>query len=153
MKHNPPGRSPARARVLRDWLAAPGDVRAVTEHASRLLALQSVLDACLPAALRGQVRVSNFRQGVLVAGVSGGALAHRLRTLAPQLVEALRARQVAVVELRAEVRPAVPAPPPPPKRAVLGPGARESIERLAASLPDSPMRAALERMARRARQP
>ena len=153
MNRNPSGRAPTRARVLRDWLAAPGDVRAVTEHARPLLALQSMLDACLPAPLRGQVRVSNFRQGILVAGVGGGALAHRLRTLAPQLVEALRAREVAVVELRAEVRPTELAPPPPPKRAVLGPNARESIERLAASLPESPMRAALERMARRARRP
>jgi len=151
MKQNPQGRSATRARALRDWLAAPGDTGSVTEHARRLLALQTVLDACLPTVLRGQVRVSNLRQGVLVAGVNGGAVAHRLRTLAPQLVEALRARQVAVVELRAEVRPVMPAPPPPPKRAVLGPTARESIERLAASLPDSPMRAALERMARRDR--
>jgi hypothetical protein len=153
MKQDPQGRSPRRSRALRDWLAAPGDARAVTEHARRLLALQLVLDACLPAGLRGQVRVSNFRQGLLVAGVGGGALAHRLRTLAPQLVEALRAKQIAVVELRAEVRPAVSPPPSPPKRAVLGPMARESIERLAASLPDSPMRSALERMARRARLP
>lgn len=153
MKQDRQARSATRTGTLRDWLAAPGDARAVTEHARRLLALQSVLDACLPAPLRGQVRVSNFRQGVLVAGVSGGALAHRLRTLAPQVVEALRARQVPVVELRAEVRPGVPEPPAPPKRAVLGPAARESIEQLAASLPESPMRAALERMARRARRP
>jgi hypothetical protein len=71
--------------------------------------------------------------------------------MGPSLLTALRAKGLDAAELRVLTRPPVPRPEVHEKQAVVSPAAREALSHLAADIPPSPLRSALERMLRRQR--
>lgn len=134
---------------MSDWLGHLTADNAIARHARQLMALQPLVDRCVPARLRVSLTVANFRDGTLVLTAPNGAFAHRARLAAPDLLTALQRLEPAVRALRIEVQRTFPEARPPRKQAVLTPAARASLQGLADSLPDSDVKAALQRMLRR----
>lgn len=136
---------------MADWLGTLSADSEVARHAGRLIDLQAWLDHCTPATLRTPLMVMNLRAGTLVATAPNGALAHRARLASPKILAALRTREPGITSLRIEVQREFTQPPAPKKGAQLSPVARSSLRQLADSLPESDVRAALERLLARQR--
>lgn len=143
-------RRPTRAgQPVSDWLGHLTADNAIARHARRLMALQPLVDRCAPAGLRVPLTVANFRDGTLVLTAPNGALAHRARLAVPTLLTALQRLEPAVRVIRVEVQRTFREPKPPRKTAVLSPTARESLQGLADTLPDSDVKSAVQRLLRR----
>ena len=151
MKHPAHGHGRFRGQTVRDWLTRLDDAGRIADHARYLAGIQRVLETALPPGLANDVSVCNVRNGTLVIAASSGAVAHRLRMMAADLLPRLANGGERLTALRVEVRPPHLPDPSPPKRATLSPAARASLDDLARSLPDSPVRAAVERFLRRQR--
>lgn len=150
MNSNDNRRRPTRVgQPVSDWLGRLTADNAVARHARRLMALQPLVDRCVPASLRVPLKVANFREGTLVLTAPNGALAHRARLAVPALLAALQRLEPAVHALRIEVQRTFPEPRPPRKVAVLSATARESLQGLADTLPDSDVKAAVQRLLKR----
>jgi hypothetical protein len=127
------------------------------DHAARLVRLQQVLEAGIPAQLARACRVANLKNDTLIVSVRGSAMAVRLKQGLPSLEQHFALAGYPLVRIKIKValpeEEAPQAPRPAPERVISAP-AREEIERFAASLPEdaAALRAALERLARRSRE-
>lgn len=142
------------SQLLSRFLGSGDALSRLQEHAAHLRRLQAALERGLPTPLAGLCQVANFKAGTLILSTRGGAAAARLRQLTPSLVEHLTQAGYAVQSIKVKV-----APPeqyawrrPPPERHISA-DARATLTGFAATLPDdSPLRAALERLALRSRE-
>lgn len=136
-----------QARTLDHYLNADESMARLAAHAGRLLKLQRLFEEVVPANLAKTCRIANFKAGVIIIHAENGAVAAKLRQLAPTLNDDFRARAVEVTEIRIKVQPLDVAPQykSPPEAAVLGAAGRTSIARLADSLPDGSLRESLAR--------
>lgn len=117
------------------------------EHAERLTRLQAILARELPPHLAEVCGVANLKGDELVIHARGGAVAARLKQMAPSLVEAFAAQGVLLASIKVRVEVRNPAPPPPaaPQRAV-SPATQDGLAELASTLPEaSPLAQALRR--------
>ena len=138
-----------QARSLDDCLNADAALARLTEHAGHLLKLQRIIDATIPTALRRSCRVANYRLGVVFIHADNGAVAAKLRQLAPSLCDELRTSGREITEIRVKVQPRDTDPAPPIGQAIpqLGLKTKRGLTQLAMSLPgDSPLKASLERL-------
>ncbi|HQR04359.1 MAG: DUF721 domain-containing protein [Proteobacteria bacterium] len=142
------------ARRLADHLGQDQGLARFSEHSIRLLKLQRLYEAAMPAALALQGRVANFRLGKVVIYAENGAVAAKIRQLTPRIADFFLKEGVQVSEILVKVQPdsdsraALPRSP----GAGIGPGTRQNLALLTESLPtDSPLRAALERFLAHAR--
>ena len=142
------------ARSLEDCLRGDGANPALARlsaHAARLLQLQRLLEAALPLQLARGARIANCRLGKAFLHADNAAVAAKLRQIAPTLVNVFCNAGAEVTGIEVRVQPAVRARAEV-RRNVVPPGtqAQRSLARLADTLPDdSPLRAALQRLARR----
>lgn len=139
------------ARKIDEVLARSGELRALSVQARRLAELQQVLHEAVPSSLAASARVSTFRAGRLVVLADNAAVAAKLRQLAPRLLRHLQERGNQVTGIQVEVQVAVP-------QRVSGTASRErdlslaavrSLEGLAGTLKESPLKGALDRMVQR----
>ena len=140
--------------TLHRFLAAPDGAAKVMAHAQLLLRLNEIFRNVAPSHLVPASTVANFKSGILVIHALNGAVAAKLRQLAPTLVNELTQRgvdcrglqiRVHAVQARTPARNAQPRP--------LTTGSCERLAALRESLPASPLRQAVERLlARSARQ-
>lgn len=123
------------------------------DHARRLNRLQTVVDRCLPANLRGLVSVANFADGELVLHVPSAALATRIKMSS----ETIRGDLFALGEVVEHLQTKVRAPGIKPKtveapRREIGKEGKAALADLRERLPsDDPLAAALSRMISRSR--
>jgi hypothetical protein len=139
------------ARKIHEVLACSGELRALSTQAQRLAQLQQVLIEALPSPLDRSARVSTLRAGRLVVLADNAAVAAKLRQLAPRLLRFMQERENQVTGIHIEVQVAVPQ-----RLSATEPSARDlsltalrSLEGLASTLKDSPLKQALDRMVRR----
>ena len=134
-----------QARTLDDCLNADESMARLAAHAGHLQKLQRLFVAAVPVALAQACRIANIKLGVVFIHAENGAIATKLRQIAPSLCEDFRSGGEQVTEIRIKVQPldAAPQHVPRPKAAVLGSAARDSIARLSDTLPDGPLRQAL----------
>lgn len=144
MIQNP--RQPPRPRPVSDWLSRLGDATPTARHAARLAEAAAQFQACLPRPLAGDAVLANIHGTTWVCIAHHGAIAHKIRLIAPDLVGCLRGRGIDVSEIRVDVRARAPMPAAPPKRAVLSATARESLATLAEQLADTDVGGALRRL-------
>ena len=140
-----------QARSLEDCLNADAALARLTEHAAHLLKLQRIIDATIPTALKRACRVANYRLGVVFIHTDNGAVAAKLRQLAPSLCDELRSSGREITEIRVKVQPRECPPPRINTESVpaLGLRSKQGLTDLANGLPeDSPLRASLERLLR-----
>jgi hypothetical protein len=143
------------ARRLGELLAHPGELGALTRQAQRLAGLQQVLFEAVPPPLARAARIKSYRAGTLFLLADNAAVAAKLRQLAPRLLVHVQERKFEVTGIRVGVQ-VTPSPPPPRTTSRRSTPAREAVrtmEMLAASLKDSPLRSALMRFVRRHKNP
>ncbi len=148
--HRTSGR-PTGGKTVAEWVNNLARSNAIAVHAEELLRLQAVYRRCLPAGMAGTTDLVNVREGIVFVSALSGPAAHRLRLMGPSLLTALRAKGLDVSELRVLTRPPAPRTAAHEKQAVVSPAAREALSHLAADIPPSPLRSALERMLGRQR--
>jgi hypothetical protein len=134
---------------LKDHLAANGAFARLAGQAERLRHLQTLLDTALPDHLALAARVANLKRGKVVIHAASGAVAVKLRQLAPRLAAGFvqQGQEVSGIEVKVQptCRPLQKSGKTSHK--TLGIQAKRSLTSLIAGLPpDSPVRRALERL-------
>lgn len=140
-------------KLLQRYLGSGDALARLHDHAARLRRLQGALESCLPAHLAPACRVANLKDGVLVVYARGGAIATKLKQLAPSVAGALAhaGHPVTALQVKVSIGEQGSYRKPPANR-LISADARRQLEDFAATLPaDAPLRAALERLARRSR--
>jgi hypothetical protein len=139
------------ARKINEVLTHSGELRALSDQARRLAELQQVLLEAIPSPLNRSARVSTFRAGRLVVLAGNAAVAAKLRQLAPRLLRFMQERENEVTGIQIDVQVAVPQ-----RDSAKAPSGRDlsltaiaSLEGLAGTLKDSPLKQALDRMVQR----
>lgn len=138
---------------LRSYIGQADPLTRLREHADRLLRIDAMVRRSLPAHLADSCHVANLKQYTLVMHTDSGAVAAKLRQLAPGILRALHTEGLLIAEIKvrvtvADYRPEAPAPV---VRHVSAP-AFDAMTELASTLPkDSPLRAALGRFVKHSR--
>jgi hypothetical protein len=123
----------------------------LAEQANRLRYLQTLLDAALPAYLLPGTHIANLKRGKVVIHTDSGAVAVKLRQLAPRLAEGFiqQGQEVTGIEVKVQARrrPATTARQKQPK--VIGVRPKQALTSLASGLEDdSPVKRALVKLLR-----
>jgi hypothetical protein len=139
------------ARKISDLLAHSGELRALSGKARRLAELQQVLLEAVPSSLIHATRIKTLRAGTLVVLAGNAAVAAKLRQLAPRLLRHVQERENQVTGIQVEVQVAMQQS----FSAQTGSGrdlsltALRSLEGLAGTLKESPLKGALDRLVQR----
>lgn len=122
---------------------------ALWERTRALRELQKLFASCVPPYLRTVTRVGAVAGDELKLFADSGAAATRLRLLAPGLLAEFRSKgwEFSAIRVSVQVR-TMPVPPRQAPRRSPDPGARRSLQRLAEALPESPLQAAISRLAK-----
>lgn len=141
-------------KLLQRYLGSGDALARLHDHAARLRRLQGILEAGLPPQLGAACSVANFKDGVLVIATRGGAVAVRLKQMIPSLQEHFIHAGFALSAIRIKVStPQQTVEQRAPTIRAISAAARGNLTDFAATLPaDSPLREALERLARRSRE-
>ena len=140
------------ARPLNRILAGDAQIAHWHERMQRELRLTTAVRRLLPRALADRVRVAEAEPPLLIVAVPAGAVAAAVRQRSPDLLAGLRREGLhfTQIEVRVQVRTT-----PPPTQKVLANQSNamnaSPLRDLAAGLPAGPLRAAVERLARRGR--
>lgn len=135
------------------FLGAGDALARLRDHASRLRRLQTVLEQHLPPALAAGCSVANLKGDTLVLLANGGAVAARLKQIAPTLADQITASGVPIrtIQVKVKVLEEPEARRAAPDRRLSDAGKR-SLADFSSSLPaDSPLRESLERLIGRSR--
>ncbi len=133
-------------QTIQNILGKTPEFRAILDKSAHLLALQRHFVAVTPAYLAQGSQVSGLQFGVLSVMVSNATIAAKLRQLAPDLAAQLRLRGCEVSGIHVKVQVSyTPHRAIPPARH-LTPTAQQAFRALNAHLPDSPLKAAVEKM-------
>ncbi|HJV26263.1 MAG TPA: DUF721 domain-containing protein [Aromatoleum sp.] len=140
-------------QLINRYLGSGDALARLQDHAARLMRLQNVLAQHLPPALAAACSVANLKNGTLVLLADGGAVAARLKQMAPTLTAQFAATGVPVTSVQVKVK--VNEAPEPARRVTsrsLSESGARSLTNFSSSLPaDSPLREALERLVARSR--
>lgn len=142
------------SQSLGKFLDSDAGLARFAAHAARLLKFQHLYECMVSPALARYGRVANLKQGKIVIYAGNSAIAAKIRQLAPRLADVFNQAGAQVSEVQVKVQPWAGARLPTGKgeRAELGVSSRESLDRLAGGLPEqSPLKAALQRLAERAK--
>ena len=139
------------ARKIGDLITHSGELRALSGHARRMAELQQVLLEAVPTSLIHATRVKSYRAGMLTVLAGNAAVASKLRQLAPRLLRHVQERENQVTGIEVEVQVAAPQ-----RVSATAPSDRDlslttirSLEGLAGTLKESPLKGALERLVQR----
>lgn len=142
------------SRNIADFLNADSHLVRLSAHAGKLLKLQRIFERAVPATLTKHGRVANMKLGKVVIHAANSAVAAKIRQLTPRLTESFRQSGVDVNEIQVKVQPGAGLSPEKKSSspADIGIKTKQGLTSLAQTLPsDSPLRAALEHFADRAR--
>jgi hypothetical protein len=138
-------------KSLENYLEAADGAGKVLAHAKLLMKLTHLYQEIAPAHLRQTSSLANFKSGTIVIHAVSGAAAAKLRQLAPTLVDGFCKRgiecngvQIKVQARKISIQSMTSAQKP------LGSRARRELEGLRDSLPNAPLRTALETLLARA---
>ncbi len=134
-------------------LAAAEAFARLSEQANRLQRLQILLDATLPAYLLPGTHVANLKRGKVVIHTDSGAVAVKLRQLAPRLAEGFvqQGQEVTGIEVRVQARRRPATSVRPKQSKVIGVRPKQALTSLASGLEDdSPVKRALMKLLRNA---
>lgn len=123
-------------------------------HAERLNRLAETYSASVPEHLGAASHVANFKSGCVIIHADNGAVATKLRQLAPRLGLAFSEKGIECSEVRIKVQAVeTSAPQAPHMPRTITRQARESLVKFSESLPESSLRSALQRLVERAATP
>lgn len=136
-----------------DIVSRFSQLKQLTDKAKRLRELNTSLMACIPPSLVQHVQLATVRDGCLVLQAEGSTWAAQLRFKTPEILEKLKSHpefhEVRSVRVRNVTSPR-PKTVTPPRRHMTQ-AAAAALRQEAECTTDSKLRAALERLARHAR--
>jgi hypothetical protein len=124
-------------------------LQSLNRQVRRLLALQDILTEVLPDSLASSTTVALSAAEELVLFADNGAVASKLKQLAPRILVFFRQQGHEVTAIRVQVQVRIRHNPLLQKQISLSPTARRAISELSATLDTSPLKSALERLGRR----
>mgnify|MGYP001194367513 FL=1 len=124
------------------------ELQALNREIRQLRALQSVLAEVLPGDLATSAGVASVKAGELILFADNGAIAAKLRQMAPRILISLRQRGYELTGIHLQVQARIRRNPLPQKQISLTSGARNAIDLLSERLNASPLKAALRRLGR-----
>ncbi|MGE5028253.1 MAG: DciA family protein, partial [Betaproteobacteria bacterium] len=131
------------ADTAHSFLIAAPNLQPLLQEANKLLSLQNAWSEITPSPLAKASRVRTVRGQTLVVSASNGAIAAKLRQLAPSLLAKIRERGVEVTAIRVDVQVEAPPPSRKPKDLALSRSALASLANLEQNLAASPLKDAL----------
>lgn len=138
------------ARKFQSYLGSTAALAALVDRAEYVLELQRQWERVAPPVLAQACRVSGLRDQVLVLYANNGAIAAKVRQLAPTMLDKFQKRGVEVTAILVRVQAWFLAPEQKPiKNLRIGSAGRESLRQLAERLECSPLKQALERLLER----
>lgn len=123
------------------------DFRPLRRQVEQLAILQTVITQVLPAGLA--VRAVLLKAGELTLYADNGAVATKLKHMAPRILAKVRQRGYDVTGIHLQVQARIRVNPLPPKQICVGTQGRMAIQELADNLPRGDLKVALARLARR----
>lgn len=138
------------AQHLKTLLNGNQELRPLLAKAQALSALQRHFISVAPPHLAqsSQVQVLGLQLGTLSIAVANATFAAKLRQLAPELVTMMQNRGCEVSGIRVKVQVSFDRLQPKPAPHKLSKTARNALNELSQSLNDSPLKLALEKMAK-----
>lgn len=137
--------SPVIGAVLRSLR----ELEATLVRVNRLAALQRIYSEAVSRDLAERSGVVLERTGAVVVFAETSAIAHKLKQLAPRIVEKIVKFAPEVTSIQVEVQVTLRGDLHPRGRPVIGPQGLNSLRELRDALPESPLREALACMVRR----
>ena len=134
---------------LNAYLASNHELRQLSSKASQLMALQRHYESIAPPPLARNSQVLRLQQQTLVIGANNGAVAAKLRQMTTELISRFQARGCEVTGIQIRVQVSIPPRQLPFKPRKLSKTARDALSELDENLPDSPLKSALRRLAKR----
>jgi hypothetical protein len=125
------------------------ELQSLSRELQQLAALQCALAEMLPADLASSANVALLKAGELILAADNGAVAAKLKLMAPRLLTTLRQRGYDITGIRLQVQVRIRDNPLPRKQISLSPAARDAIDTLSEQISPSPLQDALKRMGRR----
>lgn len=138
-------------KSLDDFLEAPDGAGKILAHARLLLKLTSLYQTIAPAHLAAASHLANYKSGIIVIHATSGAVATKLKQLAPTLADGFSKRGIECngVQVKVQARETGTQSRTSPQRP-LSLNASRSLRDLRDNLPESPLRAALQTLIDRA---
>ena len=139
-------------KSLENYLAADDGAGKLVAHASLLFKLAQIYQSIAPVHLRQASRLANYKSGIVVVHAASGAVAAKLRQMAPTLADAFSRRGIECTEVQIKVQaPETPRAFAAPSVKPLAPGACDALGSLRDRLPpDAPLRQAIAHLLERA---
>ena len=122
------------------------EFQTVNRELQQLAALQNALAESLPNYLATSSGVALAKAGGLILCADNGAVAVKLRHMAPRILVSLRQRGFEITAIHVQVQVRVRDNPLPQKQISLSSEARCAIDLLSDRLDPSPLKSALERL-------
>jgi hypothetical protein len=122
------------------------ELQATLVRVDRLAALQRIYVGVVPRDLARKSRVTFERSGTLVVVADTSTIAHKLRQLAPRVIEEIVKSSPEVTSIHIDVQVTRESDSHPPARPMIGPNGLASLCELRDALRQSPLREALDRM-------
>lgn len=140
-------------RKLSALISNTAGLSALTRTMQRLAALQRLYVVCTPPDLARASRVVGDHDGKLVIAADNGAIAAKLRQMAPRLLKNLQKQRAEVTGIRVQVQVglASPAPRVRAEKSILPIDLIEDFENLSKQVKDPGLRSALALFAARRR--
>ncbi|MFT3849214.1 MAG: DciA family protein [Propionivibrio sp.] len=138
-------------KTLEDFLEAPDGAGKVLAHARLLLRLTRLYQTIAPAHLAASSHVANYKSGTVVIHAASGAVATKLRQFAPTLADGFSRKGIECsgVQVKVQAREtgtqSTTSTPKP-----LSSSASQTLGDLRDTLPNSPLREALDTLLTRA---
>jgi hypothetical protein len=124
------------------------ELQALNRELRQLVALQSALAEVLSGNLAALTSLALSKAGELILFADNGAVAAKLRQMAPRILTSFRQRGHEITGIRVQVQVRIRDNPLPQKQISLSPEARNAIDLLSERLDASPLKTALKRFGR-----
>lgn len=130
-------------KKITSLLGASGELKAIAARARRVNEWQRRYVRTVPAGLARSSRVAGVRNGVLIVHADNAAVAAKLKQMATRLAAAVTDGSEPVSEVRVLVQPEAQRTPQSKGGKGLPDSAVEHFSRLGATMPDTPLKAAV----------
>lgn len=133
---------------LNSYFDASRELRQLSDKVEQLAALQRHYEQFAPPSLVRTSHVMQFDQNILTLAADNGAVAAKLRQLAPRLAQMLQQSGHQVTGIQVKVQVALPSKPSAIFSVTLTSTAQKQLLDSAEKLPDSLLKQKLQRLAR-----
>lgn len=133
---------------LNAFLGSSPELRQLSGTARQLMVLQRMYQSIAPPSLQHSSRILQLRHQLLSISADNGAVAAKLRQMTPELISLFQARGCEVTGIQIRVQVTSPPRVPQPKARKLGKTAQQALDKLNATLADSPLKTALRRLSK-----